>query len=894
MVRDKDTGKPLRGVRICCDASGLLPAVRTDQDGKFRLDSLPSESVQNRGFGLPALAIPPEDQPYLVGFQEVTRGPGIEATTVNFELKRGLWVQGSVTDKITGKPVHASLEYQPSPENPSRKDGADFTRFPSLPAEHYRTHRDGTFRIPALPGPGVVIAKGAPADYRAPGTVTINPTRDAETVPCPILLDPGRTLTGRIFGPAGKLLPGVHVFNMNPLHFWTPKPLESADFTLTAVDPREPRTLIFLHPTKHLVKALEVQGDAPSPLTVRLEAAGTVVGRLVDEDGQPRPRVELLIHFVRKDKDYLAEHLPGRITTDREGPDGRFAFTASKAKYQDHATIVSAAAPNYGVGWVGMHKNDKRTDLTLQLVPDDLPITAQIVDLEGKPVPGATLRVLQIMASPKEDLGPWLEATKDKTAPVRDWNTNLEQRYLSRYTTAPSPVATTDVAGRFRLTGIGRNRLVIVQLDGPTIASEHLHILIRLGETFKIPRLEADPEYGTPQIDVTYYGAVFRHVAGTTKPIVGVVRDKDTKEPLAGVTIRSEKLAHNPLHGQHLVQSVTDAQGRYRLIGMPKGAGNKINVVPPSDLPYIAPVLDVPDSFGPDPVTVDVELKRAVWIEGTLTDKLTGKALRGGLIYLVRDHNPNMKDYQGYYGGLPGVGTNEDGTYRIIGLPGPGLLVLWQQPGYLLGAERDDDNGLKEAFGYMPQGNFAAFARIDPAKSSQSVKRDIALVPGWTFTGTVLGPDGERLAGAVMGGTSEGMKSAEFTVRQFNPRRPRPVFFRHPEKGLIGVAHPPRENGGTVRVRMEPGAAITGRLVDADGTPRAGVELRVTFLPKEEPHWNECSLDSVKTDRDGRFHIEALLPGFDYYLNADHSDIRFGSGLRAGEMKDLGDVRIRP
>ena len=41
-----------------------------------------------------------------------------------------------------------------------------------------------------------------------------------------------------------------------------------------------------------------------------------------------------------------------------------------------------------------------------------MPITGQIIDLEGKPVPGATLRVLQINAAPREDLGPWLEAVE--------------------------------------------------------------------------------------------------------------------------------------------------------------------------------------------------------------------------------------------------------------------------------------------------------------------------------------------------------------------------------------------------------------------------------------------------------------------------------------------------
>jgi RNA polymerase sigma factor (sigma-70 family) len=361
-------------------------------------------------------------------------------------------------------------------------------------------------------------------------------------------------------------------------------------------------------------------------------------GRVLGPDGKPVAGAKLYLtpwwgyHYEPFDS-------PESATTDR---DGRFAFTAPKAKFKGEATIVSASAPDLGLGWVRLHAGDKRTDLTLKLVADDVPVTGQIVDLEGKPVPGATLRVLQVMASPREDLGPWLDAAKDKTAPPRGRSSEIAQQYLPTYTTAPSFVTTTDASGRFRLTGVGRERLVIVRLEGPTIASEYLHLRTRPGEAIKVGDLEADPDYGTPRVDITYYGSDFRHVAGPTKPVVGVVRDKDTKKPLAGVTVRSEKLAHNPLHGRHITQTVTDDQGRYRLTGMPKGAGNKISVVPPRDLPYVAPVLDVPDGFGPGPVTVDVELKRAVWIEGKLTDKATGKPLPGHhLMYLVRDGNPN-------------------------------------------------------------------------------------------------------------------------------------------------------------------------------------------------------------------------------------------------------------
>jgi RNA polymerase sigma factor (sigma-70 family) len=647
-------------------------------------------------------------------------------------------------------------------------------------------------------------------------------------------------------------------------------------------------------------------GAAPTDLPGGREAApakpaaepAEVSGRVLGPTGQPVPGTKVYLtlwwgyHFEQHTE-------PPSATT---GPDGQFAFTAPKAKYHDQPIIVSAAAPNLGVGWAGLHKGEKRTDLTLKLVADDVPVTGQIVDLEGKPVAGATVRVLQIMASPKEDLGPWLEATKDKAAPPHNRSTNLEQEHLSRYTTAPQAVVTTDAAGRFRLAGIGRERLAIVRLDGPTIASQHLRIRTRPGAPFEVPWMAADFAEGSPRIDHTYYGADFRHAAGPTKPVVGVVRDKDTKAPLAGVTVQSDKLAHNPLHGSHIVQTTTDAQGRYRLVGLPTGKGNKIKLVPPRDRPYVAPTVDVPDSPGLDPVTVDIELKRGVWIEGKITDKVTGKPIRTGLMYHVRGDNPNQDDYLGFFGSQPGVGTNEDGTYRIVGLPGPGQIVVWRQEHYLRGADRDDEDGPPaNEFGYMPAVNFAAFARVDPPKGAESVKRDITLIPGWTFTGTILGPDGKPLAGARACGLSgwgqwerEALKTAEFTVREFNPRRPRPVLFRNPETGLVGVAQPPAESGGRVTVRMEPGATVTGRLVDVDSEPRARVELTLSFRLRKGLEGESYLREPIRTDAAGRFRIPALLSGYQYKLSDDKGELPARASLTPSQTTDLGDVRIKP
>ena len=51
----------------------------------------------------------------------------------------------------------------------------------------------------------------------------------------------------------------------------------------------------------------------------------------------------------------------------------------------------------------------------------------------------------------------------------------------------------------------------------------------------------------------------------------------------------------------------------------------------------------VPDTAGLDPATVDFELKRGVWVEGRLTDKVTGKPVRGSVDYFALDANPIVK-----------------------------------------------------------------------------------------------------------------------------------------------------------------------------------------------------------------------------------------------------------
>ena len=616
------------------------------------------------------------------------------------------------------------------------------------------------------------------------------------------------------------------------------------------------------------------------------ETAVSFRGRVLGPDGRPVAGAKLYMTLAWG---YPHEPSPSPeyATT---GPDGRFQFAVPAAEFVGKFTVVAATAPNHGVGWVEVPANGKTDELSIRLAVDDVPIIGEIIDLEGRPVEGATIRLMQINAAPEEELGPWLEAVKAK----KDVHLELEQRYFKRFTIAVPLQVTTDSAGRFRLSGIGRNRLVTAQLDGPTIVSQHLHMFTRDGTKIEL----TDDGRVT-----TYYGASFRHAAAPTKPIVGVVRDKDTKKPLAGFTIRSLALTIGPnaLLGFDLVHTTTDAEGRFRLTGMPKRPGNQIVVIPDRDQQYVPTHKDIPDSPGLGPVTADIELNRGVWIEGKITDKLTGQPLRGTVQYFALSSNPNLGDFPGFDGTFlfldAGVGTKEDGSYRVVGLPGPGFVAVSRMDHYLTAPERDDEEGVPAAplftapCAITHPTNYGALARIDPAKGAESVKRDVMLDPGWTFTGTVLGPDGKPLAGVQGCGLREG--ETQFTVRGFNPRRPRDLFLKHPTKGLAAAFQPPNVNGGSVTVQMQPGAVATGKLVDENGQPRADVELWVAIRMKDGSGQWRYSPERIKTDRNGRFRIEGLLPGYEFILEDGKGELSVGDGLRSGQAKDLGDVQIK-
>src|SRR5262249_9804577 len=128
------------------------------------------------------------------------------------------------------------------------------------------------------------------------------------------------------------------------------------------------------------------------------------------------------------------------------------------------------------------------------------------------------------------DLAIWLAQAQDRGV---DWP------WRDLYRVPANITMTTGPDGRFRITGIGRDRIAELFVSGPTIATAQLYVLNGDGPAVTTINPQAWTPPGVPHKKprTIYHARRFEHAAAPTKPIEGVIRDKDTGRPIAGVLL---------------------------------------------------------------------------------------------------------------------------------------------------------------------------------------------------------------------------------------------------------------------------------------------------------------------------------------------------------------------
>jgi hypothetical protein len=419
----------------------------------------------------------------------------------------------------------------------------------------------------------------------------------------------------------------------------------------------------------------------------------------------------------------------------------------------------------------------------------------------------------------------------------------------------------------------------------------------------------------------TIYGFQFDHLGLPARIIAGIVRDKETGKPMAGVRISGNAVGGpgevRPFGDTH-TEAYTDKQGRYQLRGLPKASKYHLTAWPGDFSLYIPGATEVRAGEGTATAQADFEMIRGVEISGRVTDKVTGKPVAAGVTYvpLPANRHPGAAFFRLCSKNCEGPRI---GTFREMVPPGQGMLRVMvratgdQNP--YMRVRLDPADRAKAGLNDFLFMDVNAYRLIDVPADAKSLPFDMQVDPGRSVTGTVLGPDGKPLTGALMKGltaiwpTPTQLKTATFTAVALDPREPRQLLFVHLKQKLVGKCTVRGDEKGDLTVRLEPWATLTGRILDEDGRPMAGVRIQMGFrdpmffLPVT--WWVPPQGEEVKTGRDGRFRAEGLTPGMEFRLSASNDNKGFLAlagtpdgmrqlSVRSGETKDLGDLRVKP
>jgi RNA polymerase sigma factor (sigma-70 family) len=630
----------------------------------------------------------------------------------------------------------------------------------------------------------------------------------------------------------------------------------------------------------------------------------TFGGQVLDPDGKPAARARVYLLHPRPEDGSPPKV---RAVTDK---DGRFRFTAPP----DAAQLFVTAA---GFAPAGVLTPGKLEDNPLRLARDDVPVTGRVLDLQGQPVAGAVVRVHALKASPAGSLDRWLDAVK-----VRRDGTPAEYEHLPWLAAGESlapffPPVTTGKDGRFRIDGVGRERAVALLIEAPAIETREVNVLTRPGvASVRVPRYGAFP--GDELL--VYHPPAFDHVAAPCRAVAGVVRDKATGKPVGGAEVRFINPVANPVS---FVRTTTDKEGRYRLTGLPRKPlplqEDAVVVLPPDGEPYLAVQTEVPEGKEGKAASLDFDLPRGVWLEGQVKDGATGRGVKARLGYFVFADGPDEPAAQGLY--IPPMAglchmTDGEGKFRIVAAPHRGILAARAtgeaRERYRVGIGADKieggtkDEGGAILFRALPHTanaeDFDALAEVKPEKGAAKVRCDLVLDPGRSLAVQVRGPDGKPLEGVQAFGQfarawwEPDPLPAEFPVRGLAPGEGRTLMLRHPGKNLAARFEVKADERGPVVVALRPAGSVVGRLIDDEGRPLRHAEIAVTFRPEKDGPLHLDSRD-LRSDADGKFRVEGLLPGVPYSADVRPADERYagqlfeGLSLKEGERKDLGDVK---
>ncbi|HZU34579.1 MAG TPA: sigma-70 family RNA polymerase sigma factor, partial [Gemmataceae bacterium] len=410
-------------------------------------------------------------------------------------------------------------------------------------------------------------------------------------------------------------------------------------------------------PKFHTVPAQPAPLAVGPPATHEASKRIEVSGRVLGPDGHPVAGAKLFVC------DEFANRLASQAPTDRAG---RFHFALAPSELPIWRALV-AKMDGLGADWIRLTPGEPPRGLTLHL-PVDVPIDGKVVGLEGQPIAHAAVRLVQLSTSSTDTLDEFLKrwtASKEKSVFSPAYPLLFEKSLQARAALEQLASATTDSQGRFHLAGIGHGRAVLLGIRAPGMADHYVRALLR-------------PGFQTQPGQVTLFGTRPTAVLVPAKPILGTLRDAQTKQPLAAVRVLGYTPSKPLDWSWRPIETVTDAHGHYRLDGLSKASQQVLLFDPAPGARQMHRFDEINDTPSFTAIVHDAELHRGIVVHGQVVDLATGRPVRARVVYAPLLDNRFYERTPGYrrpknvssWITSREMIADRDGRYRLTALPG--------------------------------------------------------------------------------------------------------------------------------------------------------------------------------------------------------------------------------
>jgi RNA polymerase sigma factor (sigma-70 family) len=651
-----------------------------------------------------------------------------------------------------------------------------------------------------------------------------------------------------------------------------------------------------------------------------------ISGRVLDPDGKPLAGAKLFVPRPLTDEPLSAKDIEMKKVGETDA-EGRFRLTLKRPEQQMREYLIAHAA-GFGVDWIELGEGDGRLDDVSFRLVKDVPIAGRVLNTEGRPIAGVSVSVGSILVPSDEKLDDYMAGW------LRDLQQNIGKSRKQLYVpldgiTGP---ATTDKEGRFTLHGAGGERVVSVAFYGSGVAQSSPYVVTRTGfdaERFSgaLRGNQHNREFMELNPFPGVYGLPLTFVGEPGKSIEGVVKDADSGKPLSACRVFARTTWGDG------VGALTDAAGKFRLDSLPKNPrGYDLSVLPPAGGAYLSREAHAADTDGYTKVALDIDLVKGAVVTGRVVDRQTGQGVTCNIRFAPLPDNK-------FFGSRPGFDnyrrdrtseeTDKGGRFRLATIPGKALVLAQVSEGEKLHGQHlcvyrravpDPDH--KDLFkpsegswtvstaGGMEFLSYQGAVKVIDVKEEGETQVELSVDRGATARIAVQDADGKPLAGAWAAGLADlwpvayELPEATATVYALDPSKPRAMAFFHAGKKLGGTAVVRGDEKEPVAVKLAPLGQVAGRLLDTDGNPLDGVEVSIN--PTEDTGSGlyrsaKPSGKPVRTDKDGRFRVEGVVPGLKFWLGLRRDQTYFvgeprigTKQVKPGEALDLGDVRVKP